>query len=192
MMFHKHNWSCSICGQGFTRKTSAKRHNKNLHSANGVTIRTQEYIIGRLQGKFHSAIDPLEFRQKSHPYQQNRSGVVHVSQSSYTPASHEKNYANSPKPSPVESPRTYEETRSYEWPPIPDTQKKLDPRLASTLGQDLKRNAKLQEIGILAHRYYIPEKAREVAKLAAAAYAIRDDGHLDLMLNNLSRGFSPY
>jgi vacuolar-type H+-ATPase subunit C/Vma6 len=77
-------------------------------------------------------------------------------------------------------------------PPIPDTQKKLDPRLASTLGQDLKRNAKLQEIGILAHRYYIPEKAREVAKLAAAAYAIRDDGHLDLMLNNLRRGFSPY
>lgn len=190
-MFQKHNWSCSICGTGFTRKTSAKRHNNNLHVGNGVIIRTQEYIIGRLQGKFPSAIDPSEFRRKSRPYQQNPLGVAHVSQLGYTPASHEKDYTYGPKPMPVKSASRYEETRrSYELPPIPDTQKKLGTRLATPLGQDLQRDAKFQEITKLAHRYFILEHARQVAKMAAAACGIRDDGHLDLMLNDLRRGRS--
>jgi len=190
MMFQKNNWSCAICGQGFTRKTSAKRHNKNLHNGNCVIIRTQEYIIGRLQGKFPDAIDPSEFRYKSHPYQQNPLGAVPVSHLGYTPASHEKNYTYDPKPTTVKLARGYEEARSYEMPPLPDTQMKPDSGLASPFVQDLKRNAKLQEIRTLAHRYCVPEHARQVAKIAAGAYGIRDDGHLDFMLNNLRRGNS--
>ena len=45
-------WACSMCGQGFTRKRSANRHNLNLHSGQALVIRTMEYIIGRVNGKF--------------------------------------------------------------------------------------------------------------------------------------------
>ena len=45
-------WACSMCGQGFTRKRSANRHNLNLHSGQALVIRTMEYIIGRVNGTF--------------------------------------------------------------------------------------------------------------------------------------------
>ena len=41
-------WACSMCGQGFTRKRSANRHNLNLHSGQALVTRTMEYIIGRV------------------------------------------------------------------------------------------------------------------------------------------------
>ena len=63
MTLGKHTWICSICGQGLTRKSTAKRHNNNLHLGAALLVRPYEYIIGRLNGTF-SQSDPLLFRRK--------------------------------------------------------------------------------------------------------------------------------
>ena len=39
MSLDKHSWVCSICGQGLTRKSTAVRHNNNLHSGGAVLVR---------------------------------------------------------------------------------------------------------------------------------------------------------
>jgi hypothetical protein len=63
MTLDKHTWICSICGQGLTRKSTAKRHNNNLHLGAALLVRPYEYIVGRLNGTF-SQSDPSLFRRK--------------------------------------------------------------------------------------------------------------------------------
>jgi hypothetical protein len=63
-MIQKHSWVCSECGQGLTRKNSANRHNNNLHSGQAAVVRPFEYIIGRLNGNFHTPKDPLTYRRR--------------------------------------------------------------------------------------------------------------------------------
>jgi hypothetical protein len=48
----KINYVCAICGQDFTRRCSANRHNNHFHLGNGIIVRTLEYIIGRINGQF--------------------------------------------------------------------------------------------------------------------------------------------
>lgn len=64
-MTSRHIWVCAICGDGFTRRSSAKRHNQNLHLGNGIIVRPFEYIIGRLNGKFQEPKDTLLFRRNN-------------------------------------------------------------------------------------------------------------------------------
>jgi hypothetical protein len=63
--FDGSTWTCAICGQGFTRKPSAKRHNNNLHPTGAMIVRPIEYIIGRLNGKFSVPHDPLSYRRNN-------------------------------------------------------------------------------------------------------------------------------
>jgi hypothetical protein len=48
----KVSWVCTTCGQDFTRKCSANRHNNHFHYGNGIIVRFLEYIIGRTIGQF--------------------------------------------------------------------------------------------------------------------------------------------
>jgi hypothetical protein len=48
----KMNYVCATCGQDFTRRCSANRHNNHFHFGNGIIVRTLEYIIGRINGQF--------------------------------------------------------------------------------------------------------------------------------------------
>jgi len=41
-------WVCIICSQTFTRNSSAKRHNTNLHEGKGGHVRYIDYEIGRI------------------------------------------------------------------------------------------------------------------------------------------------
>ena len=41
------SYVCASCGEHFTRKTSAKRHNSNLHNNNGEIVPILEYLAGR-------------------------------------------------------------------------------------------------------------------------------------------------
>ena len=43
---------CVTCPQTFTRRSSARRHNSNLHSNQGIIVQMLEYIIGRSCGRF--------------------------------------------------------------------------------------------------------------------------------------------
>jgi hypothetical protein len=51
-MIHKQNYVCITCGRGFTRRTSGKRHNLNLHSGMSEIVESSLYYIGILQGKY--------------------------------------------------------------------------------------------------------------------------------------------
>src|SRR5215212_8893655 len=48
----KINYVCATCGQHFTRRCSANRHNNHFHFGNGIIVRLLEYIIGRINGQF--------------------------------------------------------------------------------------------------------------------------------------------
>jgi hypothetical protein len=74
LILDKHTWVCSICGQGLTRKSSANRHNNNLHLGGAMIVRPYEYIIGRLNGKFLQS-DPSLYRHKDRS-QKNMSGPI--------------------------------------------------------------------------------------------------------------------
>jgi hypothetical protein len=43
---------CTACTQEFTRLSTAKRHNINLHRSEGYIVRILEYIIGTLEGRY--------------------------------------------------------------------------------------------------------------------------------------------
>lgn len=61
-MSHK-NYVCATCGQDFTRKYTANRHNLTLHQGQGKTVRTLDYVIGRIKGEYAPA-DPLSYRRR--------------------------------------------------------------------------------------------------------------------------------
>jgi len=51
-----------VTSQNFTRMSSGKRHNQNIHSGKGRTVRFLDYIIGRING-LYAAADPLSYRK---------------------------------------------------------------------------------------------------------------------------------
>jgi len=55
---------CATCSQGFTRKSSAKRHNGKIHFGMGVIVPFFDYIVGRVEGKY-VASNPLLFRKNN-------------------------------------------------------------------------------------------------------------------------------
>ncbi|HEX7142472.1 MAG TPA: hypothetical protein VF222_08340 [Nitrososphaeraceae archaeon] len=67
-MSQKHKtWVCTICSQSFTRNSSAKRHDINLHEGNADYVRYIDYEIGRIQGKYYQN-DPALYKKKSYNY----------------------------------------------------------------------------------------------------------------------------
>jgi hypothetical protein len=60
---HK-TWVCTICSQTFTRNSSSKRHNTNLHEGKGDCVRYIDYEIGRGQGKYFQN-NPIFYKKKS-------------------------------------------------------------------------------------------------------------------------------
>jgi hypothetical protein len=65
---------CSTCGQDFTRRYNAGRHNENIHSNKAEIIRFLEYLVGRLSGNYLPG-DPLLYRMKNR--NKNRPNIVH-------------------------------------------------------------------------------------------------------------------
>jgi hypothetical protein len=65
-----------MCAQDFTRKTSANRHNTNLHQGRAVIVRFVEYIVGRVSGIYQAA-DPRQYRRKAKKNSYFPAGVVY-------------------------------------------------------------------------------------------------------------------
>jgi hypothetical protein len=47
------SYVCAECSEYFTRKTSGKRHNFNIHSGRAEIVSLMEYLVGRGSGKYH-------------------------------------------------------------------------------------------------------------------------------------------
>src|SRR5438067_2481649 len=77
MILDKHTWVCSVCGQGLTRKSTANRHNNNLHFGEATIVMPYEYINGRVNGTFLQS-EPSLFRgNKKSTRQKNMSGSIY-------------------------------------------------------------------------------------------------------------------
>jgi hypothetical protein len=46
------SYVCAECSEHFTRKTSGKRHNFNIHSGRAEIVSLMEYLVGRGSGKY--------------------------------------------------------------------------------------------------------------------------------------------
>jgi hypothetical protein len=60
---NKPSYVCATCGQDFTRKYNAYRHNQNTHVGTAQIVPFFEYLVQRSSGKYLPS-DPLSYRLK--------------------------------------------------------------------------------------------------------------------------------
>ena len=87
-------WVCATCSQDFTRKYSAQRHLRTLHGGKGDIVRTLDYIVGRMEGKYIRA-DPMSYRRKYRQKVQPNSSIVAKDHSTEINAKNNSNIATS-------------------------------------------------------------------------------------------------
>lgn len=187
MLVARHVWVCSICGQGLTRKSTAKRHNNNLHSGKAMLVRPYEYIVGRLNDTFLYN-DPSLYRHNKKAETKNVSSsmysnmlgsatsdsVVHEGMNRH--ASHNHGTATNGS-----SKRIYPHYNAalHSYKPPSEARKKP----ANNMQILLERQVKLKEFQTLAEKVYPPDIARQVMMAANyQATVLGDDASLD---NNL-------
>jgi hypothetical protein len=51
-------WACPLCGEDFTRKSSAERHSSKLHKGGSLPVRYINYLTGRLSGQYPPPLTP--------------------------------------------------------------------------------------------------------------------------------------
>ena len=197
MILDKHNWVCSVCGQGLTRKSTANRHNNNLHLGDAMLVRPYEYLIGRLNGKFLQS-DPSLYRH-SNGSQKDVSGSIYHdygdnNRKGFVPGNivHERGYEYV-----REKPTKSNDVKSTFYaqfdPALQPSHKLVDVKASDTIEKLSERMLKLKEIEILANKHYLPHIAEHIIIRARAQANIRDDDFLDknlAYLRNMDRAKS--
>jgi hypothetical protein len=175
MNFGKHTWVCSICGQGLTRKSTAIRHNNNLHFGGAMLVRPYEYIVGRINGKFFESDPSLYKRNKkdlkkgSTSIYDSHNRINNLSEFEAAPDSivHESSYGNVAQQKPIEY-------GNIEWPiyhqhnpntTLQQSNKPINPHNSSE--RMLGTMSKLEQLGILLRKYYPPEIASGILRFAS-------------------------
>jgi hypothetical protein len=67
-------WACSVCGEDFTRKSSAKRHGFNVHDEKCLVVRYTEYLVGRMSGEYPKPIEPPRLSERYPPWLRCKNG----------------------------------------------------------------------------------------------------------------------
>jgi hypothetical protein len=139
-------WMCSLCGQGFTRRTSARRHNDHLHSAQSIIMRPIEYLVGRVQGQLPSPQDPLNYRRPGpHHLRNEPSMIAHDKYRKPNPPSND-NFSKSLNPNDYNSSSRFEP--------------KYPKNSHSSASNQLSNGIKLQELAVLVHKHLPSNEAR--------------------------------
>jgi hypothetical protein len=203
LILDKHTWVCSICGQGLTRKSTANRHNNNLHFGGAMIVRPYEYIIGRLNGKFLQS-DPSLYRHKNgsqksmpspinHPFG-NDNRMVFGALSFAGNTMHKGEYGETSQ----QTTKSNDVKRSVYAESVRSTPH-LQPshRVVGVKTPDTKklseRMLKLKEIEILVKKHYQPEYARQMILATCTQVHLGDDDSLDMnltFLRNMDRATS--
>lgn len=186
-MTSQHRWVCTICGEGFTRRTSANRHNGNLHGGNIMIVRPLEYIIGRQNGTFGKPIDPLSFR-KSNIQKPNE-----ISAYGFTAYSHERPNDDSNLNANFYRSKTYGNQIMHQHPDNSLTS--YEQRTESTIGQgnasyptleNMTKFQKLAEVERLLFQYHNPTDAQAVLKVInLQVFNFNDESGLNYQLKLL-------
>lgn len=181
----KHTCVCTICGQGFTRNSSAVRHNSVLHSGQAMIVKPYEYIIGRLRGEF-SPGDPAIYR--SNRRNQTTSSVynqpIQTKNNERTNSrihtdvlAHELHTPNSINPM-SDGRALY---RSSETPQGPVNQK-----MPYTSNQLTEHELKLNELKVLLYRNFPPKLAAQIfAQNSILPNTAENNAYLESYLNSL-------
>jgi hypothetical protein len=165
-MTSQYRWVCTVCGEGFTRRTSAKRHNGNLHGGNSTIVRPLEYLVGRQNGTFSKPIDPLSFRKNNIQKPSNNSTYGFTTYSHDLPKKDFNPYEN-PYGSSI-----YGNHTSHQHPD--NSLASYKQRDESTIGQgnasystleSMTRSEKLAELERLLFQYYPHDKAQVFHKM---------------------------
>ena len=186
-MISQYRWVCTICGDGFTRKSSAIRHNGNLHNGNSEIVRPLEYVIGRQDGTYHRPVDPLIFRRnKKRNIQHNNP----PGNSAYAHESYEK------------SPDQYQNSNRFNAHRIQSTYPLLNPSMPvehqlpfrnarypdhqSSRIENMSKLEKLTELNRLLSLYYIEDVARTIFNaINIQVFNLGDESELDYQLRFL-------
>jgi hypothetical protein len=185
-------WICAICGEGFTRKSSAKRHNENLHSSGAMIVRSIEYIIGRVKGKFPVPQDPLSYRRN------NKSQMNALGPTLSKPIldiREDNRYVGNIRQQPIDNytkrPLYLHSTLDTS---IPQSLKKPSPYKSSgSLKESEETKSKLEELRLLLNKHYPAWSASQ--QLVSVLFSVRqgDYDFLDerlICLRNIDRAES--
>jgi hypothetical protein len=164
-------WVCTLCAQGFTRQSSARRHNTSLHNGHAKIVRPFEYLNGMLNGTFPSPANPIDFRRERRREKLMGRENTHRLVNQYGPPSNPANR---------DSYDTY-----YREPLFPEFQTNCSPYEDKSSGSFLAMKSKLQELRRLLNRRYTPLDATQILKTTAMSISGGREDILDEWLNYL-------
>lgn len=185
-------WACSICGEDFTRKSSAKRHGFNVHDQNCRVVRYTDYLVGRMSGEYPKPIEPPRLSERYPPWSR-RKNEQRQQKLLYDPgykdevrptvmADSSRNLfpsGNIPAPATDNMHR-----RSYLHEPLLQLIDKAVHNSFDPL-RIQERNSKIEEFKTLVNKHYTPQNADEILRLAFCLYSEEDDDYLDGRLARL-------
>ena len=182
----KHTCVCTICGQGFTRNSSAVRHNNILHLGHAMIVKPYEYIIGRLRGEF-SPGDPGFYR--SNRRNQTTSSVynqpIQTKNNERTKSRiHTDVLAHELHPSNPVDPMGSQEGVPY--PSSGNPHGPINRSMPYVSNRIAERKLKLEELRKLLYVNYPPQvAAQQLVRITYLAENANDDAYLDTFLYSL-------
>jgi hypothetical protein len=182
----KHTCVCATCAQGFTRRSRAVRHIKNLHSGQAMIVKPYDYIIGRLKGEF-SPSDPDVYRSNrrnqtnslayNHPFQAKANDRTNfrIHADVRTHGSHPPNSIY-----PIDS------QGRAQYPSSGNPHGPINQNMAYVSNRVAERNLKLEELQRLLYVNYPPQvAAQQFAQITYLVNKANDDAFLDTFLDSL-------
>ena len=168
-------WVCATCGEHFTRKYSAIRHNNNLHAGNGLIVTLLDYIVGRASNQYLQS-DPR--------ISKNHNPLIH----DYTPRWPSKPVsqagASNNRPYPANNNNNYNNNLyensdlSYRY-PTPNTINNADDKPANKV-QD--RTRKYDELRTFVTNNCTVEASEKILAVARCYLSQGDDRSMDELL----------
>jgi hypothetical protein len=185
MIFDKHTWVCSICGQGLTRKSTANRHNNNLHLGGAMLVRPYEYIVGRLNGKFLQG-DPSLYRGIKGGQKYLSSSIYHDhgdndrTKFGAVPGNivQKGEYGNVSR-QPAKSNDVKTTFYAQSEPHLQPSHEPVDVKAPDTVEKLSGRILKLKQIEMLAYKHFPPQNAGQITIIAGMQVNVGDDDSLD-------------
>ena len=192
-MNSQHTWICAICGAGFTRKSSANRHNQNLHIGNGAIVRPLECIVGRLNGKFHEPKDTLLFRKNNNTrIQNNDPNPLMYTHETYNNTNSYSDVDNNRNHNTHETQASYSEVQDWTFVKSqrPPCDQAVNDNQSISLIERLRKMSKFEkftEFQKIVNKYCSPIDAQKMLKVASViTFNLGDESFLDDQLKLLA------
>jgi len=175
-----------MCGHGFTRNSSAVRHNDVLHSGQAMIVKPYDYIIGRLKGEFSSG-DPALYRRDRGKLANSLVNNYHFQTKNNVRTNfgtHADAYTHELHPSNPVDPIGSQERVPY--PSSGNPQGPVNQKTPYTSNQLTEHELKLNELKVLLYRNLPPQIAAQIfAPNSSLPNTAKNNAYLESYLNFL-------